>query len=140
MKIKLKIITIFLIATMLIPCSNRLVGTWTIQRYDTAIPGQKSVTLYNIGTLNFQRDGSVLKKINYDISGVNKDEKLLIKWTTTDSSVTIKSEGSKFGKTWIFLENKRRFKKLRTTNDSNQVQILELKKREITSFIINTDN
>ena len=134
------VITLFINAAMLTSCSNKLVGTWIIQRYDIVIPEQKSVSFYNIGFMRFEEDGTGSNNIIYDISGVKIVDRMPFKWKATDNNITIISKGSEFCRKWRLLENKRRSQKWETTNDSNQVQTLELTKRGMSSFTINTVN
>ena len=134
------VITLFITAAMLTSCSIKLVGTWIIQRYDIVKPEQKSVSFYNIGFMRFEEDGTGSNNIIYDISGVKIVDRLPFKWKATDNNITIISKGSEFSRTWRLLENKRRSQKWETTNDSNQVQTLELTKRGMSSFTIKTVN
>ena len=140
MKPNLIVVILFIIGAMLTSCSNKLIGTWIIQRYDIAKPEQKSVSFYNIGIMKLEEDGTGSNNIIYDISGVKIVDRLPFKWKTKDNSITIIGKGSEFSRTWILLENKRRYQKWESTNDSNQVQTLELTKRGMTSFTINTVN
>ena len=47
---------------LLASCSPRMVGTWTVQRFETTKPGQQGVSLNNIGTINFNKNGTGEKK------------------------------------------------------------------------------
>ena len=51
-------------------CSPRLVGTWTVQRFETTQPGKQGSILKNIGTINFNKNGIGEKNVNYTILGV----------------------------------------------------------------------
>ena len=140
MKSKLIVVALFIIGAILTSCSNKLIGTWIVQKYDIAKPEQKIFSFYNIGIMRFEEDGTGSNNIIYDISGVKIVDRLPFKWKATDNRITIISKGSEFSRTWKLMENKRRFQKWETTNDSNQVQTLELTKRGMTSFTINTVN
>ncbi|MEI6822886.1 MAG: hypothetical protein WCL51_13205 [Bacteroidota bacterium] len=140
LKSKLIFITLFITLAMLTSCSNKIIGTWIIQRYDIAKPEQKSVSFYNIGIMRFEEDGTGSNNTIYDIAGVKIIDRLPFKWKSTKNNITIISKGSEFSRTWILLENKRRSQKWESTNDSNQVQTLILTKRGMTSFTINTVN
>lgn len=110
-------------------CSHRLAGTWNIQKYEVSAAGQAGVTLTNIGTITFRNNGKGVKNLNYNILGVAKEDKIPFRWTATDTYVTIDSKGSDLGKTWLFIENKKKSQVWKATDGANQVQILELRKQ-----------
>ena len=58
----LKLSAFVIAMTLLTSCSHRMVGTWTVQRYETTTPGQQGVALSNIGTMQFT-ETEVAKKI-----------------------------------------------------------------------------
>ncbi|HQU59492.1 MAG: hypothetical protein KDD02_13710 [Phaeodactylibacter sp.] len=126
---KLVLATLLLIGATLSSCSPRLVGSWAIQRYETTTPDQQGTSVNDIGILVFHRDGTGEKNIAYSLFGAKTDDRLPFNWTATDQYVTIQSEGSSFSKTWIFIEDKAKFQKWESTDGSNQVQTLELKKQ-----------
>ena len=106
-----------------------MVGTWTVQRYVTTTPGQQGVALSNIGTMQFQGNGSGEKNLNYSVLGIQRDDKLPFKWTWNDGKyISIESNGSDFSKTWIIMTNKKKYQKWKSTDGTNNVQIIELKK------------
>ncbi len=129
MKTKLIFATIFLAGILLTSCSNRLVGTWTIQKYESVKSGQTSVSLTNIGTMKFLRNGEGEKNINYTIFGEVKEDNSLFKWKLSDKFINIDSQGSEFSKTWIIIKNNKKFQQWQTTDGSDQVVTLELKKQ-----------
>ncbi len=113
--------------TFLHACSHRLVGTWTVQRYETTTPGQQGVTLTNIGTIQFLKNGSGEKYLNYNVLGISRNDKVPFKWTWTDSKyITIDGEDSEFAKTWIIMTNKKKLQKWKSTDGTNNIQIIEL--------------
>lgn len=126
---KLVFATLLLIGATLSSCSPRLVGSWAIQRYETTTPDQQATSVNDIGILVFHKDGTGEKNISYSLFGAQTDDRLPFNWTTTDKYVTIQSDGSLFSKTWIFIEDKGKFQKWKSTDGSNQVQTLELKKQ-----------
>ncbi len=128
MIMKLKFAPLLLIAVTLMSCSNRLVGVWTIQKYETTTPTQQSTSLMNIGTMTFHNNGNGVNNINYSVFGVAKEDKSTFKWTQSDTYVTIESQGSEFAKTWIIVKNERKYQKWQSTDGNKQVQVLELKK------------
>ncbi len=126
----IKISAAVVIATaMLSSCAPRIVGTWNVQRYETVTPGQQSVSLSNIGTMKFKKNGEGEKKLEYSVLGVNRTDEMPFKWVQSDDSyIAIESPNSDFSKTWIILENKKKYQKWKSTDGSTNVQILELKK------------
>lgn len=119
---------LFLTGMLFSSCTSRLVGTWSIQKYETTRPDQQSVTLSNIGTMTFFKDGSGEKSVNYTLFGAAYSDDLQFKWTATDKLVTIDSQGSPFSKTWIMIESTRRTQRWQSTNGGTLVEVLELKK------------
>ena len=130
MTVKTLKLSAFVIATTLLTsCSQRMVGTWTVQRYETTTPGQQGVALSNIGTMQFKGNGSGEKNLNYSVLGIQRDDKLPFNWTWNDGKyISIESNGSDFSKTWIIMTNKKKFQKWKSTDGTNNVQIIELKK------------
>ena len=128
MKTKIIIIYISLCGLFFTACSNHLVGTWNIQKYSTTKTGQASVLLNNIGTITFYKDGNGEKNLNYILSGEVKKDSLPFKWAITDKYIRIDSKGSDFAKTWVLTDNKKKFQKWETTDGSDLLEILELKK------------
>ncbi len=110
-------------------CSHRLVGTWTVQKYENLSPGEKGVSVQNVGSISFDKDGTGQKEMNYTVLGVEKDDSTPFEWSTTENYITIKSEDSDISKTWIYLENKNKSQKWKSTDGKNQVQTLELVKQ-----------
>lgn len=110
-------------------CSPRLVGTWSVQKYETVRPGNKGVSLQNVGTISFDKDGTGQKMMNYSVLGIEKDESTPFKWSATETYITIEGTDDELSKTWIYLENKNKSQKWKSTDGKNQVQTLELVKQ-----------
>ncbi|NBL64086.1 hypothetical protein GV828_02595 [Flavobacterium sp. NST-5] len=126
---KLPVVLSFFTALILTSCSHRMVGTWTVQRFETITPGQPGVTLSNIGTMEFKKNGSGEKNLDYSVLGIQRDDKLPFDWTWNDGKyITIQGEGSDLSKTWIIITNERKYQKWKATNGANNVQTIELKK------------
>lgn len=126
---QLKFITLLIVITTLTSCSHRLVGTWTVLRYETTTPGQQGVALSNIGTIQFKNNGSGEKNLSYSVFGILKSDQIPFKWNWNDGKyVSIESSGSDFSKTWIIMTNKRKYQKWKSTDGTNTIQIIELKK------------
>lgn len=108
-------------------CSPRLTGTWNIARYENKQPGQQALSMENIGTITFRKNGDGEKNINYSIFGKSTTDNSRFGWYSTGPYVGIESPGSDLSKTWIIITNKRREQKWKSTDGGN-VQILELKR------------
>lgn len=121
----LSIALLFLLSS----CAHRLVGTWTVQKYESVRPGNKGVSVQNVGSISFDKDGTGKKEMNYTVLGMEKDDSTPFKWSATESYITIESKDSDISKTWIFLENKSKSQKWKSTDGKNQVQTLELVKQ-----------
>ena len=125
----LQITTLAAVICLTTSCSKRLVGTWNVQRFETLTPGQQGVSLQNIGTLKFKSNGSGEKNLSYNALGKTEEDKTPFKWSwVEDKYVSINSEGSELAKTWIIMENKRHYQKWKSTDGSNRIQVIELKK------------
>ncbi len=129
---KQKILNITLLAisvSLFASCSHKLVGTWTVQRFETTQPGQQGVSLKNIRTVHFNKNGTGEKNINYSALGITHSDQNPFKWIWNDGKyMTIEGEGSELSKTWIIMFNKKKFQKWKSTDGTNNIQIIELKK------------
>ncbi|MBS1949283.1 MAG: hypothetical protein JST47_16105 [Bacteroidetes bacterium] len=124
-KISVPLLAIALLAS----CSPRMAGTWRVERFETTQPGQTGVALRNIGTIQFYKNGSGIKNISYAALGVTHNDQNAFKWTWSDGKyVTIEGNNSDFSKTWIIMTNKKKYQKWKSTDGTNNIQILELKK------------
>lgn len=124
-----KILVVVFAALVLTACSPRMVGTWTAQRFETTKPGQQGVTLNNIGTIQFNKDGTGKKNISYSALGITNNDQQTFKWKWVDDKyVTIEGDTSAFSKVWIIITNNRSFQKWKSTDGANNIQIIELKK------------
>ncbi|MDT7829053.1 hypothetical protein RQM65_10295 [Pricia sp. S334] len=110
-------------------CAHRLVGTWTVQKYESVGHGNKGISVQNVGSISFDKDGTGRKEMNYTVLGVEKDDSTPFQWSATDSYITIDGEDSDLSKTWIFVENKGKRQQWKSTDGKNQVQTLELVKQ-----------
>lgn len=123
------LIPLLVFIAILSSCAPTLVGTWTIGKYQTISPDKKGVTLDNIGTMTFHRNGTGVQNVDYSILGAPAEGERAFSWTAyNDGLITIKSKGADFSKTWIQVENKRKFQQLKSTDGINEVQVLELRK------------
>ena len=131
---KLFFAALLLIGTTLSSCSTSIVGSWAIQKYETTSSNQQGASLNDIGFMVFNSDGTGEKNISYTLFGAQINDTSPFSWTATDKYVTIESERSLFSKTWILIENQQGFQKWKSTDGSNQVQTLELKKQKTGKF------
>lgn len=106
-----KLIIILGLATLTSCSSHRLVGNWNVEKYETSTPGSQATSLSNIGTMTFKKNNTGEKNLNYQVLGIQRNDVLPFTWNATDNYVTISGNSSEFAKTWIILENKRKFQK-----------------------------
>jgi hypothetical protein len=113
---------------LLTSCSPRIVGTWSVQKYERSTPGNEGMSVSNIGKITFDRNGSGKKDLDYSLLGVSENDKTPFEWSATEEYITIDSENSELSKTWIYIENKRTYQKWKSTDGSNSVQTLIMTK------------
>lgn len=123
---KIPILLLSSIFVLFTSCSHRLVGTWNISKYETVTPGKQGMSLTNIGTMTFYKNGSGSKQLSYSVMGLVRNDNMPFTWTAGDNLVTISGSGTELAKTWIQVDNKKKFQKWKSTDGSNEVQILEL--------------
>ena len=125
-------LTVSLFAVLLFSsCSQKIIGTWSVQKYETTEANKQSVTFTNIGTMTFYKKGSGQKNINYTLFGYNKSDMNPFTWTLDNNGVmTISSYGSDFSKTWIVTKDNKKSQKWKSTDGGNGVQSLELVKNK----------
>ncbi len=108
-------------------CSSKVVGTWTINKFENAAPSEQGYSLNNIGFITFHKNGSGEKNINYTVLGTNHTDMFPFKWSKADAAITIIGDSTEFSKTWIIISNKRNYQQWKSTS-GNKIQTLELKK------------
>lgn len=106
--------------------AQRIVGEWKVQKYESQTPDQPSVTLQNIGTITFAKKGKGSKDIRYSVMGLTKEDRLPFQWSQRENEITLTGEGSDLSKTWIVVVSKKKFQQWKSTDGTNQVQVLEL--------------
>ena len=123
-------ITVIVFATILFTsCAPRIVGTWNVQKFETVKAGEQGTSLGNIGTVQFNKNGTGIKNIHYTVLGVTNSDENPFTWKWTENKfVTIEGKGSEFTKTWIIMTNKKKFQKWKSTDGANQIQTIELKR------------
>lgn len=123
-----KIILIASITLLFSSCSKKIVGEWTVSKYETTKPGVETISLSNIGTITFKSNHKGEKNLEYEVLGISKKDNVSFTWEATDKYIIIDSENSDFAKTWIILENKNNSQIWKSTDGENEVQTLELSK------------
>lgn len=128
---KTKLLIVLSVATLFIfsSCAHRLVGTWQVQKYERKTPGEQGMSVSNIGTITFDNNGTGEKNLDYSLLGVSSKDITPFEWSATEQFVTIEGDDSDLTKTWIYIENDRKFQKWQSTDGANNVQTLELKKQ-----------
>ncbi|PKP17077.1 MAG: hypothetical protein CVU07_04920 [Bacteroidetes bacterium HGW-Bacteroidetes-23] len=123
------VITLAFIAVLsLTSCSEKIVGTWNVQKYETVKPGSQNISLNNIGTITFNKNNTGEKSLYYNVLGVETKDDVPFVWTLNEPYITIESKNSSLSKTWIMIENNRKSQKWKSTDGSNEIQTLELTK------------
>lgn len=118
----------FIAVLFLTSCSDKIVGTWNVQKFETIKPGQQNISLTNIGTITFNKNNTGEKNLYYNVLGVETKDDVPFKWNLNEPYITIESENSSIAKTWILIENNRKSQKWKSTDGSNEIQTLELTK------------
>lgn len=125
----LPFLTLAAVLLSLSSCSEKIVGTWNITRYQRIVPGGKNeVTVTNIGTMKFKSNKTGEKEVKYSILNNKVESLTTFKWNLFDNYVTIHGADDEFNKTWIQVENSRKVQILKSTDGSDGVQVLELRK------------
>jgi hypothetical protein len=128
MKTAKLLLSLAIVASLFVSCSQGIVGNWSIQKYQSTIPDQQDIILSNVGTINFNRNGTGEKNVSYTVFDLTKTDNSPFTWTINENLLTIISDDSEFSKTWIQVENQKSFQYLTSTDGQNRVQILELRK------------
>ncbi|MBL0883703.1 MAG: hypothetical protein IBJ16_10230 [Chitinophagaceae bacterium] len=123
----LSIIFIMVIMASMSSCSHKIVGTWTINKFENSTPSEQGYSLSNIGTITFYKNGSGEKNINYSVLGTSHTDLFPFKWAASDAAITLVGDSTEFSKTWIVIASKRNYQQWKSTT-GNKIQVLELKK------------
>ncbi|WP_290790662.1 hypothetical protein [Flavihumibacter sp. UBA7668] len=107
-------------------CSPRLTGTWNVQRFEVIKQGESGLSINNVGTMVFRRNGRGEKNIQYSILGISKFDNLPFNWEQHGNAVTISGNNTDFAKTWIIVRDKRRYQEWKSTDGGNTIQVIEL--------------
>lgn len=114
---------------ILASCSPKMVGTWDITKYENKTVGGQDIKVTNIGTMSFKKDHTGVKQLNYSILSNQISDSSDFKWSKEEETITITGEGSQLNKTWIIIEDGKKNQKWKSTDGSNTVQVIELKKK-----------
>lgn len=126
-----KIMGLLIVISFFSSCSHDVIGTWTVEKYETLSPGQESTSLNNIGTLTFNENGTGIKNLNYNVLGVSKNDTLPFSWIATENYITLDGQESELDKTWIIINSSSKMQSWNATDGKNQIQILDLKKKKV---------
>lgn len=94
-----------------------------ISRHETSNLNEPGITLNNIGTIKFLKNGNGEKNIANNFMGIFKEDKLPFEWSTNERIVNISGNDSDFSKSWIIIENKKKYQLWKSSDGSNQVQL-----------------
>lgn len=122
------------LALILSSCSQKLVGTWNVDRYEVDSQKGQNFTTRNAGELTLKKNGTGEKNVNYNMFQNETSDLQAFRWTMQgDDVITIRStdsyEKSDFDKTWIMTTNTKKKQVWRSTDGKNAVQTLELSKK-----------
>jgi hypothetical protein len=109
-------------------CSPRIVGVWNVESFETVSQGKEAISAKNIGKITFQKDGTGVKDLSFTILGIVKEDKTPFKWILNDNLLTISGQESDFVKTWIVVDNQKKYQKIKSTDGADQVQTVVLRK------------
>lgn len=122
------------LALILSSCSQKLVGTWNVDRYEVDNQKGQNFTTRNAGELTLKKNGTGEKNVNYNMFQNEFSDVQSFRWSMQgDDVITIRStdsyEKSDFDKTWIITTNTKKKQVWRSTDGKNAVQTLELSKK-----------
>lgn len=123
----LKSVSVIALLWILSSCSNDLIHTWNIDRYEIQREDGKNTGYDNIGTLTFNKDGSGSN--NYSIIEIDYTDKSSFQWRKDDGFIRIKSAEngqSRFSKAWIIVKDDTKKQIWKSTDGKQQVQTLVL--------------
>jgi len=138
---------IFVIALLTILClacskeeqlSNRLVGTWSVDRLEISVSGSLPFTapLSNVGTITFKNDGTGKNNIDYSYTflsetyAVNDNE--AFKWENSETTVTMEGNANSGEQTiiWEVADNAKKKQVWTRVDDLGLNYEMELSKQD----------
>lgn len=127
MKTKLLLL---LVSVSLFSCAPNLVNQWNIDKYEVINSQGQNTTSQNIGTIEFKKNGTGSKNINYNVFQNDFKDESGFNYEMKEGYVIIKSgdkkDKSALNKTWIIVSDKSKKQVWKSTDGSDNVQILEL--------------
>lgn len=124
---KSKLFFIFFLV-ILTSCSDNLVHTWNIDKFEIIRENGKNSTYNNIGTITFNKNGT--GNNNFHIIENEFTDTASFKWEESDGYILLKptknDEESRLFKAWIMTESKSKKQIWKTTNGKNDIHILVL--------------
>ena len=126
MKTRQALVLILVSGLLVVSCAPRLVGTWTVARYENIMPGSEAVMLSNIGTMTFRKNHEGSQDLRYQLFGTPRQIISDFDWHQGERYVSIKGSDSDFAKTWIVVEDKKKKQVWKSTDNSGRIQTLEL--------------
>lgn len=121
---------VVLIAIGFTSCSPKIVGTWKISNYESVAAGGQAIKVNNIGDISFNKNNTGQTNIMYSIFENKVEDKSAFEWSKAEDgeSITISGEGTQLNKTWLIVEDERKYQKWKSTDGANTLQVLELEK------------
>lgn len=108
---------------------RRLVGNWSIERYEQRFSNGETETASNLGTITFRKNGGGDKELSILTRSLRQRDDSDFSWKNTADDVTIISNNSELAKTWLVMKNKRSFQQWKSTTQGT-VQTMELRRRD----------
>ena len=127
-------LALLFLLTTLVSCSaerrfqRRLVGTWNVDRYEQRFPNGETEVSSNLGSITFRKNGSGRNDLSILTRGVRQPDASDFSWKNTTEEVTIISRNTLLAKSWIVIQNKRKYQQWKSTTQAN-VQMMELRKQ-----------
>ncbi len=110
--------------------SKRLEGHWEITQYKTEIMQvQRAAAFPPFRSITFLKKGKGRVSANNQYTDEKGGQGFDFDWTCTDNTVTMRGFDSEFARSWIVIENKKSSQVWKSTDGSNGVQTLELRKQ-----------
>jgi hypothetical protein len=125
MKKVLRFTTIIVILAVFSSCSSKLTGTWKIASYEEGVVGEPSVTMTNIGSITFEKNGSGTKAFTFSLMGAAMEDNEPFTWKQAGISVLIEGGESELSKAWVISSKKKGSQTWHST-ENNKVQTLIL--------------
>lgn len=113
---------------LLTGCTNSLVHTWNIDKFETVRENGENSTYNNIGTITLNKNKT--GNNNLSIKEVDYIDKAGFKWEEKNGYIILKGvdnqASSRLFKAWIVTTHKSKKQVWKSTNGKNDIQILEL--------------